>query len=323
MKKINPYAIALLALLTMGIWGQQFMGGDVPEPTTFTSGTTYFVSDGDTVWINTGLGLKTFSIRMNETEVFSIDSTGRVYIPNGSNALPALAFESDSSLGIYKIGTDRLGIGFGDGNLWEFNAVRLFGGGSTGPEIFNNAATGTVPTLIPNRSDENTGYSRDGNDSLCLVVGGKTVFKVTKGTDARMRFIPGTSGGLVTTAAEVLSGSLSGTSVTLETNIPLGANIIGCQANVETAITTDDGLNYTWDLAYDADAGSQAIVTAGGEALNTKANVFFDPNINSPISTGEVDLVLTPNAGGLTVFTAGKLRVVTYYQIFDPLANAE
>src|SRR3990167_2029437 len=205
MKKINLYAIGMLALLTMGIWGQQFMGGAVPNVTTFSSGVTYWVSDGDTVWKDASSGLKSFSIRMNETEVFSIDSTGRVYIPNGSNALPALAFESDSSLGIYKIGTDRLGIGFGDGNLWEFNAVRLFGGGSNGPEIFNNAPTGTVPTLIPNRSDENTGYSRDGSDSLCLVVGGKTVFKTTNGSDDRIRFIPGTSGGLVTTASEVLS----------------------------------------------------------------------------------------------------------------------
>ncbi len=50
--------------------------------------------------------------------------------------------------------------------------LRAAGGGGAGPEIRNVGASATVPTLIPNQADLDTGYTRSGVNQASVVCGG-------------------------------------------------------------------------------------------------------------------------------------------------------
>lgn len=91
---------------------------------------------------------------------------------------------SDSNTGLGQAGDDTLSIvagGVEGFRVAEVGAVitnTIFGdlvttgGGGAGPAIRNRGASATVPTLIPNQADDDTGLSRDTINGISLVAGG-------------------------------------------------------------------------------------------------------------------------------------------------------
>lgn len=104
------------------------------------------------------------------------------------------------------------------------------------------------------------------------------------------------------------SGVLSGTSVTIDTNIPQGSMIIASQFRVDSDVSDDDG-DDTWNAAYTG-GSSQVIGTNIQPSKNTKYNKMYDSYSSSPIMTDSTDIELTPNG---TNFTGGAITVVTYF----------
>ena len=69
------------------------------------------------------------------------------------------------------------------------------------------------------------------------------------------------SGGTIRTSYEATSSVLSGATGVISVNVPIGAKVLGCQLNVDLAITSGDG-GTTWSAA--AVAGITSVYKLGG-----------------------------------------------------------
>lgn len=129
----------------------------------------------------------------------------------------------------------------------------------------------------------------------------------------------GSTGGLVTNAAEASANITANHTITIQTNVPTGSKILGCQLRVDAALAAGE----TWDASYVTGA-TQAIATNQAVAKNTKVKVFFDVNTDTDIASGEVDITIKKNSNpGVDAFTAqGTIRAIVYYQSLATMANA-
>jgi len=128
----------------------------------------------------------------------------------------------------------------------------------------------------------------------------------------------GTSGGLVTSVAEATANITANHTITIQTNVPSGAKILGCQLRVDAALAAGE----TWNAQYVTGA-TQAIVAAAAVAKNTKASTFFDVNAATDIASAEVDVTIQKNSNpGVDAFTAqGTIRAIVYYQTLATMAS--
>lgn len=129
---------------------------------------------------------------------------------------------------------------------------------------------------------------------------------------------PGTSGGLKTLAAEASAAITANHTITIQTNVPSGSRILGCQLRVDAALAAGE----TWNAQYVTGA-AQSIATAQAVAKNTKVNKFFDVNAATDIASAEVDVTIQRSSNpGVDLFTAqGTIRALVYYQAFTAMMN--
>lgn len=126
------------------------------------------------------------------------------------------------------------------------------------------------------------------------------------------------AGGVQETSYEASSSVLSGATSVIAVNIPIGAKVIGCQLNVDLAITSGDG-GTAWSAVYSGGIAAQAICSAQAYARNTNTSGIFDPNLNSPLVAGSVGTVTISCDGGKT-FSGGLVRAVVYYELFAAIS---
>jgi len=129
----------------------------------------------------------------------------------------------------------------------------------------------------------------------------------------------GTTGGFVTSIAEATANITANHTITIQTNVPTGAKLLGCQLRVDVALAAGE----TWNAQYVTGA-TQAIAAAAAVAKNTKVNTFFDVNTDTDIASGEVDVTIQRSSTpGVDAFTAqGTIRAIVYYQTLATMANA-
>jgi len=127
------------------------------------------------------------------------------------------------------------------------------------------------------------------------------------------------TGGVVIQAAEAAANITATHTITLQTNVPSGSRIIGCQLRVDTALTAGE----TWDAAY-VTGSTQSICTAQAVTKSTKVTTWFDVKTDTDIASGEVDVVIQKNSNpGVDSFSAlGNIRAIVYYMSFVPMADA-
>ena len=106
--------------------------------------------------------------------------------------------------------------------------------------------------------------------------------------------------------------------ITIQTNVPVTAKIIGAQLHVLTALAGGE----TWNAQYVTGA-TQSIGTAQAVAQNTNLSKFFDVNTDTDIASGEVDVTIQRSSNpGVDAFTAqGVIECVVYAWIFDTWDN--
>ena len=120
---------------------------------------------------------------------------------DGTASAPAFAFTSDANSGLYRIGADEMALSVGALEAFRLketgSVVTAFLAGDltvTGDVIANDAAgyslldvaaSVTVPTLIPNKIDPNTGIGRGSSDELALIAGGLACMRVEEIASAR------------------------------------------------------------------------------------------------------------------------------------------
>lgn len=130
--------------------------------------------------------------------------------------------------------------------------------------------------------------------------------------------------GSVTQEGEVSIGLLSRSCVVGVVDLSEGPNmsidilenykIIGCQLRVASNIQFSGG-GATWSAAYNGGI-IQQIAVAQNPSNNTVVDKFFDPNLDSPITTSGSYIEFSSNAGTIT---SGIVVAVVYYEYFTSL----
>ena len=159
----------------------------VPDPLLLSAGAvgapTYsFSGDPDTGVFNTaadqlslaagGVEVARFveGVGIEQALILNNDNTG---LPDlGSLGDPDTGFSWDIANGMYWNG--------GGSRSWNLSTGQFFSQFSDGPAMVNTAAAIATPTLLPSRSDADTGVGGDANDSVTLVAGGVSGLRLTE-----------------------------------------------------------------------------------------------------------------------------------------------
>ena len=106
-----------------------------------------------------------------------------ILAPDGLESAPSYSFASDPDSGIFSVGANQVGVSLA-GSVRFFASTPFFAGASTTAGGIVDEATGaTNPTLVPSRSDLDTGVGSNGADTLSLIAGGDEI--------ARLQEVPG------------------------------------------------------------------------------------------------------------------------------------
>ena len=128
---------------------------------------------GDIFAVNTTNGVVSFG------GVAPVTGT-RITLPMEDDAVtPTFAF-GDGGEGFYQNVDGRISVALNGIKEVEFNAVGIDAEDAGGPRFLNQAASSSVPTLIPNRGDVNTGIGSAGDDSLALIAGAVKMMELTE-----------------------------------------------------------------------------------------------------------------------------------------------
>lgn len=182
-----------------------------------------------------------------------------------------------------------------------------------------SVSSGIINATTPGfrkQTDQDTGIGMAAADQLSHIAGGVEAVRLTE-TTAKMveKFACNALGGVGRVAHSVTANITADATVTIQTNIPSGAKILGVQMRVDVALAAGE----TWIAAYSGGA-SQNIATDQAVAQNTKVNKFFDENAATAIASAETDIAITKTGGG--AFTAqGTLRAVVYYEDWTALGD--
>jgi hypothetical protein len=171
---------------------------------------------------DTGIGWNSsnnFSLIAGSTKVASI-SSNQIQVVDGSEGAPTIAFLADGDTGIYRHTTNVIGFCAGGSRVASIGASGFSATNSTGGMILNEAASGTNPTLVPNRADFDTGIGWVSADIGALVAGGNSTLQWNSSGKVGIGATPGTP------MLNIQSGSL-GTAMQLSDGVNYGLNING------------------------------------------------------------------------------------------------
>lgn len=106
----------------------------------------------------------------------------QVIVPSNNDATaPTLAF-GDGDTGLYESADDTLQIATAGTVRYLINSSLIGVNSSSGAALLNETPSATNPTVVPARSDLDTGMGRNGTDEVSLVVGGTEGIRVRSGT---------------------------------------------------------------------------------------------------------------------------------------------
>lgn len=195
------------------------------------------------------------------TEVMRVLSSQAQIMISGSAATPAIGW---IDTGLYEISADVLGITTGGQARFRVSGNNLEGMNTSGARISSTTPSTTVATLIPNRSDGNTGVGWAGNDSMSIISGGVEVARFqtvgsavnyiflensattlsptirARGTDTNIGLILETKG--TTSAVGIRSGSASVSRLEFENSADTLIGSIEIE-NVNDTFSFRDGLS--------------------------------------------------------------------------------
>ena len=89
----------------------------------------------------------------------------------GAAATPLLAF-GDGDSGFYETLDDILSLSLAGTQTWNFASGSFEGNATDAAALLNSGATATVPTVVPVKTDTNTGIGSAAADQLSLITGG-------------------------------------------------------------------------------------------------------------------------------------------------------
>jgi hypothetical protein len=113
-------------------------------------------------------GVNVGSVNQDQIKLKSADLVAR----------PALAF-GDGDSGFYEAADDKLHVSVAGSTSFYWQGLLFASTTAGGPSLRNVASTSTVPGLLPDSSDINTGIGSSGDDQLSLIAGGVQMARLT------------------------------------------------------------------------------------------------------------------------------------------------
>lgn len=123
------------------------------------------------------------SKKMTRAQIHALQSGEVLAVDAGLVSAIPLHF-GDSTVGLFKAATNRIGFGVGGTKIWDAGASYLRDGANVnGPQISWSNASSTNPTLVPSKADTNTGIGLQAADNLSLIAGGAEGVRVEDPAD--------------------------------------------------------------------------------------------------------------------------------------------
>jgi len=233
--------------------------------------------------------------------------------PTGTVGKPAMMneFATITNPGFAFVGDEDSGMGYnGAGN------PAIIGNGRT-ICLFNAvASSANYLQIAPSVSTEVNISSEGQSTDIPIEIEPKGTGAIILNS-ATVQTLGGSSGGLNVITKEATASITADAAITIAVAVPVGAQLIGAQLRVDTALTVGE----LWDATWDDGASVQAIATAQAVAKNTKANVFFNTNAASGITDAETNVVITKNGGG-SFTEGGAITAIVYYRTFAAMVDA-
>ena len=261
-----------LVINSSGSW----VGNTIPASkggvgiTSYTAGDILFASASDTL-SKLAKGTAGQILTIGSPELPSWASNPGLGSPIGSNINltdlqdVVLAGAADNDL-LYRSGGNWIDTA---GNLtWDGSTFQVTGtlqaSNAAGPSILDEAATGTNPTLIPNRSDPDTGLGHNGANELSLITGGVEA----------MRYALGSPSGVIQTVEIDVGLTAAGSPSTQGSGVIISSyNVYSTVANAGDAVTLPAvfGVGATVYIKNDG-ANSMDVFPASGDDAGAGAN---------------------------------------------------
>jgi len=233
----------------------------------------------------------------------------------GTSTFPSLGIV-DAANGIYKLGTNVLGIGVG-GTGWRFDASQFGPSGDLRPGLQNSNSTATVPTLLPQKFYTTMGIG--GVQHKPNVIANSVEMQQWDGTTADSEQIFALRGLNIKRKRALVTLS----TVAAETSISLTPNavVLAAAIRVSTLIEGLDNDTHTISLGVNGTPAKYCVATNAGAAttisVNVKANYTLDPSLDKEASA----MVLTIGVGEDVIPTAGACEVEVIYLAGVDLAS--
>ncbi|HJW75359.1 MAG TPA: hypothetical protein VJ787_06770 [Thermoleophilia bacterium] len=102
---------------------------------------------------------------------------------NNDASAPSLS-DADGDSGYYWLADDYVGLSLAGSLRWSWTGGTQQASNASGPALSGVASSATVATLLPNRSDSDSGVGSAGGDTITLIAGAIEGFTVTEGAVA-------------------------------------------------------------------------------------------------------------------------------------------
>ena len=113
----------------------------------------------------------------NSVGIGTTDPSSILHINGGVGSVSTGLTFGDGDTGIYEYTDDTLYIKISGNDRWRIEN-NVLGSVTSGPALLNYTATSTIPSIVPGRTNSNTGLGRAAEDYLSLIGGGKEVARI-------------------------------------------------------------------------------------------------------------------------------------------------
>ena len=268
---------------------------------------------GSALWVQTDLTTHLLATNAAGPQVVdeAATATNPTLIPN----------QAEIDTGIGWVSADLMALIVGGSHEFSISANGLESEDANGPGIFNEAASATNPTLLPDRADPDTGIGQFGDDELSLIAGAHEGLRMTEASDIMtFDFDAGDNqaeqvGAL--TSLKSVSVSIPGVAaatLTASSIIPAGAFVVGITGRIETTYGNGSGLT-----AFNIGDGVTA--TRWGTSIALTGDTTVDPtDADANIAFGHFpaanDIVLTSITGDFEA--VGTMDIIVHYFMLTP-----
>jgi hypothetical protein len=143
-------------------------------------------SDSHVQYSNSGVTAGDADLTWNDsTKILTIGAstaTAQLKLPISNDAVtPTLAF-GDGDTGLYESADDTLTFAIAGAASFAIASTGMTAADANGPALLNETASATNPTLVPDRSDPDTGIGTGTADTLSLIAGGVEIARFIEST---------------------------------------------------------------------------------------------------------------------------------------------